>query len=147
MVQQQGSHFAESQKRSAAVSYRRSRADLRRRITAAKRKYKMQIEQHYKDKNNCSMWQGIRTITNYKQNPCPPPTVQPSLPDQLNTFFSRFDSNSVTMPPPAALTHKQNPSRLLPPEEQHCTSTRLSRPCSKSMAGRQLVQVGSQVMP
>ena len=80
------------------------------------------------------MWQGISTITNNKQNCCPPSTVSPSLPDQLNIFFSRFESNnsSVRVPTPTPLTHNQHPSPSPSlfrkrGNQWHCTNTRLSR--------------------
>lgn len=75
-------------------AYRRARADLNRGIKAAKSKYREQIEANFRENNPRSMWRGIQNITDYRQCHSIPSPTDTSLPDQLNTFFSRFEEDS-----------------------------------------------------
>lgn len=63
-------------------------------ITLAKRAYKQHIEDNFNESNSHAMWQGIKSITYYKQSNSIPSLVDPSLLDQLNTFFVRFENCS-----------------------------------------------------
>ncbi len=40
------------------------------------------------------MWAGLKTITDYKRKTSSAEVMSASLPDELNTFFARFESNS-----------------------------------------------------
>ncbi len=75
--------------------YGRARANLHRGITQAKREYKQRIEDNFNKNNPHAMWQGVRNITDYKQSNSHPTSTDPSLPDQLNTFFTRFEDSSM----------------------------------------------------
>ncbi|KAI3351848.1 hypothetical protein L3Q82_020243 [Scortum barcoo] len=75
--------------------YRKSRyAALRRAIISAKRQYRDKVESHYKGSNTRSMWAGLKTLTDYKKKISSAEVMSASLPDELNTFYARFESTS-----------------------------------------------------
>ena len=76
-------------------AYSRARAALKRGIKNAKEQYNKRIEDNFRDNNSRTMWQGIRNLTDYKQTPGTPPLTDPTLPDQLNAFFARFENNNA----------------------------------------------------
>ncbi len=73
-----------------------ARANLSCGIKNAKRSYAQKINNHFTDSRDTrSLWQAIQTITDYK----PPPQAcddDPSLPDTLNHFYSRFEMQNDT---------------------------------------------------
>ncbi len=88
--------------------------DLRRSIKAAKRTYKNKVEEHFKNnkprkkkKNNKprSMWQGINNITGFKGNKPATVNIAASLPDELNTFYARFEADNTAHTESAQPTH------------------------------------------
>ncbi len=70
--------------------------DLRRSIKAAKRTYKNKVEEHFNNNNPRSMWQGINNITGFKGNKPATVNIAASLPDELNTFYARFEADNTT---------------------------------------------------
>lgn len=72
-------------------AYNVARNNLKRRIREAKRLHVRKLAGHFSNtKNTLCLWQGFQTATGYK------PTVRsvhndPSLVDNLNTFFSQFE--------------------------------------------------------
>ncbi len=70
--------------------------DLRRSIKAAKRTYKNKVEEHFNNNNPRSMWQGINNITGFKGNKPATVNIAASLPDELNTFYARFEADTTT---------------------------------------------------
>ncbi|KAI4873926.1 hypothetical protein NFI96_030144 [Prochilodus magdalenae] len=72
-------------------AYSLARANLRRGISKAKHCYKHRIEEHFNSSDPRRMWQGIRTITEYKPSSTAPHTNGASLSDELNHFYARFD--------------------------------------------------------
>ncbi|XP_015273803.1 PREDICTED: uncharacterized protein LOC107116422, partial [Gekko japonicus] len=67
-----------------------ARANLKRGIRQAKLGYRQRIEDKFNTNDMQQVWQGIQNITNYK------PTLaavdgDPSLAEELNLFFARFD--------------------------------------------------------
>ncbi len=98
-----------------------ARANLSRGIKNAKRSHAQKINNHFMDSRDTrSLWQAIQTITDYK----PPPQAcddDPSLPDTLNHFYSRFEMQNDT------------PAQKLPP--QHTRSAPVCIP-SKLLYGR-----------
>ncbi|KAI4874708.1 hypothetical protein NFI96_008077, partial [Prochilodus magdalenae] len=72
-------------------AYSLARASLRRGISKAKHCYKQRIEEHFNSSDPRRMWQGIRTITDYKPSSTAPHTNGASLSDELNHFYARFD--------------------------------------------------------
>jgi hypothetical protein len=47
------------------------------------------------------MWQGLRTITDYKGKTSHVTDTDVLLPDKLNTFFARFEDNTVPLTRPS----------------------------------------------
>ncbi|KAI3356766.1 hypothetical protein L3Q82_003444 [Scortum barcoo] len=75
--------------------YRKSRYALRRAISSStKRQYRDKVESHYKGSNTRSMWAGLKTLTDYKKKISSAEVMSASLPDELNTFYARFESTS-----------------------------------------------------
>ncbi len=73
-----------------------ARANLSRDIKTAKRSHAQKINNHFTDSRDTrSLWQAIQTITDYKS---PPQACDddPSLPDTLNHFYSRFEMQNDT---------------------------------------------------
>ncbi len=69
--------------------------DLRRSIKAAKRTYKNKVEEHFNNNNPRRMWQGINNITGFKENKPATVNIAASLPDELNTFYARFEADNT----------------------------------------------------
>ncbi len=82
--------------------------DLRRSIKAAKRQYKNKVKEHFNTNNARSMCQGINNITGFKGNKPATVSIAASLPDELNTFYARFEADNtahtVSAPVAAILT-------------------------------------------
>ncbi len=79
--------------------------DLRKSIKAAKRQYKNKVEEQFNTNNARSMWQGINNITGFKGN------KPASLPDELNTFYARFEAHNTahTESAPTAAAEEVSP--------------------------------------
>lgn len=75
------------------TAYSLARANLKRGIKAAKQNHKLKIEDNFNNNNPRRMWQGIQAITDYKTKDNLPVTSDPSLAEDLNLFFARFDGN------------------------------------------------------
>ncbi len=69
--------------------------DLRRSIKAAKRQYKNKVEEQFNNNDARSMWQGINNITGFKGNKPATVNIAASLPDELNTFYARFEADTT----------------------------------------------------
>lgn len=69
---------------------------LRKTIKTAKRQYKDKIEPQFTTSNYRHMWQGLHTITDYKDCKHTATNNASSLPDELNAFYARF---KVSGPP------------------------------------------------
>lgn len=67
-------------------------------IRAAKRAYSQKPEGCYLDNNTHSMWQGIPSVTNYRRNMNRTETRGTALPDNLNSFYARFDRLNRDIP-------------------------------------------------
>ncbi|MCI4395729.1 hypothetical protein PGIGA_G00195320 [Pangasianodon gigas] len=67
--------------------YSAARASLRRGIKHAKDAYKRKIEDHLTDNNPRRVWQGIQSITNYKNNNHSTVYADASLAEERNHFF------------------------------------------------------------
>ncbi len=65
-------------------------------IKAAKRTYKNKVEEHFNNNNPRSMWQGINNITGFNGNKPATVNISASLPDELNTFYARFEADNTS---------------------------------------------------
>ncbi len=88
--------------------------DLRRSIKAAKRQYKNKVEEQFNNNNPRSMWQGINNITGFKGNKPATANIAASLPDELNTFYARFEAHNTahTECAPTAAAEEVSPLSL-----------------------------------
>ncbi len=86
--------------------------DLRRSIKAAKRTYKNKVEEHFNNNNPRSMWQGINNITGFKGNKPATVNIAASLPDELNTFYARFEADTTAHTESAHTTAAEEVSPL-----------------------------------
>ncbi len=86
--------------------------DLRRSIKAAKRTYKNKVEEHFNNNNPRSMWQGINNITGFKGNKPATVNIAASLPDELNTFYARFEADNTAHTESAAAAAAEEVSPL-----------------------------------
>uniref|UniRef100_A0A3B3H7K8 Reverse transcriptase domain-containing protein n=1 Tax=Oryzias latipes TaxID=8090 RepID=A0A3B3H7K8_ORYLA len=84
------------------VALRAARRELHAGVRRAKAAYAQRIQGHFTSNDPRSMWKGIKCITDYntRDAQCP---EDPSLPDALNLFYSRFE-DSNTAPPSTKLT-------------------------------------------
>ncbi len=69
---------------------------LRRAVSAAKHRYKERIESHFQLNDSRRMWQGLRTICAFGNKSSAEVRADPSLADELNTFYGRFECNGVS---------------------------------------------------
>ena len=67
-------------------AYKTSHYALRRTIKQAKSQYRIKIECHYTGSDACWMWQGLKTITDYKGKPSRELPSDVNLPDELNDY-------------------------------------------------------------
>ncbi len=86
--------------------------DLRRTIKAAKRTYKNKVEEHFNNNNPRSMWQGINNITGFKGSKPATVNIAASLPDELNTFYARFEADNTAHTESAAAAAAEEVSPL-----------------------------------
>ncbi len=90
--------------------------NLRRSIKAAKQQYRNKVEEHFNNNNPRSMWQGINNITGVKGNKPATENIAASLPDELNTFYARFEADNTahteSVPAPAAAAEEVSPLSL-----------------------------------
>ncbi len=84
---------------------------LRRSIKAAKRQYRNKVEEQFNTNNARSMLQGINNITGFKGNKPSTVNIAASLPDELNTFYARFEADNTahTESAPAAAAEEVSP--------------------------------------
>ncbi len=57
--------------------------------------HKNKVEEHFNNNNPRSMWQGINNITGFKGNKPATVNIAASLPDELNTFYARFEADNT----------------------------------------------------
>ncbi len=91
--------------------YKQASYALRKTIKTAKRQYKGKIEAQFTTSNYRDMWQGLHNITDYKDRKHPATNTSTSLPDELNTFYARFEvsGSSHTQSAPTAETAEARP--------------------------------------
>ena len=83
------------------VQYIQCNYSLRKAINQAKLQYRDKVESQFNGSNTIRMWQGLQTITDYKGKTRHVVDTDVLLPDKLNTFFARFEYNTVPPTRPA----------------------------------------------
>ena len=89
------------------VEYKQCRYFLRKAIKQAKSQCRDKVELQFNDSDTRRVWQGLQTITDYKVKTSHIADTDILLPDKLNTFFGRFEDNTVppTRPAPKDCGH------------------------------------------
>ena len=85
------------------VLYKKAKYEVHQAVRGAKVKYRCKLESQILSNNSHAVWQGLQTITGFKKKNADRPNASPSLPDELNHFYSRFDklnTTPVTAQPP-----------------------------------------------
>ncbi|KAI5618092.1 gastrula zinc finger protein XlCGF28.1-like [Silurus asotus] len=70
--------------------YKAASYSVRRAVKDAKRRYGSKLESQFQQGGSRSLWQGLRTITDYKTPSSRMVNADASLADELNTFYARF---------------------------------------------------------
>ncbi len=75
---------------------------------------KNKVEEQFNNNNPRSMWQGINNITGFKGNKPATVTIAVSLPNELNTFYARFEADNTahTESAPTASAEEVSPLSL-----------------------------------
>ncbi|KAK3554489.1 hypothetical protein QTP70_024290, partial [Hemibagrus guttatus] len=74
-----------------AASYR-----VRRVVKEVKRRYRKKLESQFHQNGSRSLWQGLRTITDYRTPSSRRVNADASLADELNTFYSCFEAAALS---------------------------------------------------
>ena len=80
------------------ANYKKLKYEFQRAVVKAKSAYRIKLENKLKANDIKGVWQGLQSITDYKTKHHAPAS-DPSLPDELNNFYCRFDGG-VQHPPP-----------------------------------------------
>ena len=86
-------------KRSGNIAeYKQCSYSLRKAIKQAKCRFRDKVESQFNSSDTRQMWQGLQENMDYKKKTSHVTDTEVPLPDKLNTFFARFEDNTV--PPP-----------------------------------------------
>ena len=77
------------------TEYKAAKYALEKAIRAAKRQYRVKLDGFYSTADSGRMWQGLQHITDYRTTTSTISSTD-SLPDELNTFYTRFETSSPT---------------------------------------------------
>ncbi|KAK3572188.1 hypothetical protein QTP86_024859, partial [Hemibagrus guttatus] len=77
------------------VLYNQARNTLNKEFRVAKRSYAKKLENQFSANNPASVWKGLKDITNYK-TPSPSTEANQQLAEDLNEFYCRFETASLT---------------------------------------------------
>ncbi|KAK3526833.1 hypothetical protein QTP86_000695 [Hemibagrus guttatus] len=77
------------------VLYNWARNTLNKEIRVAKRSYAKKLENQFSSNDPASVWKGLKYITNYK-TPSPSTETNQQLAEDLNEFYCRFETASLT---------------------------------------------------
>ncbi|XP_073719106.1 uncharacterized protein [Misgurnus anguillicaudatus] len=69
--------------------------DLQRSIKSAKRDFRDRVESEYHGSDPQRMWSNLCYITDYKGRKSSGVSLSASLPDELNTFYARFEADNT----------------------------------------------------
>ncbi len=90
--------------------YKTSSYTLRRAVRAIKLRHRERIESHFQLNDSRRMWQGLKTICSSGNNSSAEVRADPLLPDELNTFYGRFECNGggATLPISTSASSRQS---------------------------------------
>jgi hypothetical protein len=83
------------------TEYKKCIYSHRKAIKQANCQYRDKVESQINGSNTRRKWQGLQTITDYKQKTSPIEDVNVLLPDKLNNFLARYEDNTVLPTRPA----------------------------------------------
>ena len=92
------------------TEYKQCSYSLRRAIKQANCQYRDKVESQFNGSDTRRMWQGLQEITDYKNKNSHVTDTDVTLPDKLNTFFARFEDNTVPPSRPANKDCAPSPS-------------------------------------
>ncbi|KAK3548505.1 hypothetical protein QTP70_013354 [Hemibagrus guttatus] len=93
------------------VLYKQARNTLNKEIRVAKRSYAKKLENQFSSNDPASVWKGLKDISNYK-TPSPSTEANQQLAEDLNEFYCRFETASLT---PHAPSEHLSTQPLTPP--------------------------------
>ncbi|RXN39337.1 CBL-interacting kinase 4-like protein [Labeo rohita] len=74
------------------VPYKAASYNVRKAVKEAKQRYGRKLESQLQQNNSRSLWQGLRTITDYKAPTSGMMNADVTLAGELNTFYARFEA-------------------------------------------------------
>ena len=86
------------------TEYKQCSYSLHKAIKQAKRQYRDKVESQLNGSDTRHMWQGLQSITEYKQKTSPVADTDVLLPDKLNNLFALFEDNTVPLTRPTTKT-------------------------------------------
>ena len=95
------------------AEYKLCSYSLRKAIKQEKCQYRDKVESQFNGSGTRRMWQGLQEITDYKKKTNHVTDTDVMLPDKLNTFFARFEDNTVPPSRPASTLQAHYPSFTL----------------------------------
>ncbi|KAG5840950.1 hypothetical protein ANANG_G00194350 [Anguilla anguilla] len=122
---------------------RKSRYDLRKAIRDAKRAYRDKLESNYHSSDPRRMWCGLRSITDYKGRNSSDAQPAASLPDELNTFYARFEASNTI--PTVRLDEDQDDCTLSLSTADVRTAFKRVNPRKFTVVTRSSTRLGAQV--
>ncbi|KAI4891120.1 hypothetical protein NFI96_028563 [Prochilodus magdalenae] len=84
--------------------YKKASYALQKTIKAAKHEYRAKLESQFNTTNTRSLWLGLNTITDFRRETRSVDHISAALPDQLNTFYARFEVKHTVLPERAPAT-------------------------------------------
>jgi hypothetical protein len=82
------------------TEYKQFSYSRRKAIEQAKHQYRDKVESQFNGSNTRRMWQGLESITDYKNKQKNITDIDVLLPNKLNNFFTCFEDNTVPLTRP-----------------------------------------------
>ena len=131
------------------ITYRNAKTQWNRAVSKAKEDYKTKLEAQFNTNDSQQVWSSMKLITNYKGPKKSVECTDPSLPDQLNDFYARFDRENSSQPafsvcgvasPPFEISENDVRRRFSRLKERKAPgpdglSPRLLKTCASQLAG------------
>ena len=92
------------------------------------RSNRLKLERFYSTTDSRRMWQGLQHITDYQQGSRGATTSQPSLPDELNEFYARFEALNTNQQRGLLTTERAQDSPLTVTTAEVRTALRRTNP-------------------
>ena len=103
------------------ASYSSAKNQLRLAIRQHKTKYKNKLEDVFRSGDSKTLWSHMSDITQYKGSKRSIDNDDPDLPDQLNSFYARFDRDNKTVPVSTPVDEATPPPFVITTDEvRHC---------------------------